>query len=73
MAAPSHALILREGPKKTARSRGRIPRVAQEEIFSLLPVTEGPPVITERHLPDVLKKVVWSEQRERWVALRKKH
>ena len=28
MAAPSHALVLREGPKPT-RPRGRIPRVAR--------------------------------------------
>jgi hypothetical protein len=117
MAAPSHALVLREGPKPT-RPRGRIPRVArllalahhfdellktgavdtqaelaelakltparvtqimnllalapdiQEEIFFLPPVTEGRPSITERHLRQVLKTVVWSEQRERWAALR---
>ena len=117
MAAPSHALVLREGPKPT-RPRGRIPRVArllalahhfdellktgavetqaeiaelakltparvtqimnllglapeiQEEIFFLPPVTEGRPAITERHLRQVLKTVVWSEQRERWAAIR---
>src|SRR5688572_8391017 len=117
MAAPSHGLILREGPKPT-RPRGRIPRVArllalahyfdellktgavetqaelaelakltparvtqimnllvlapdiQEEIFFLPPVTEGRPAVTERHLRQVLKTVVWSEQRERWAALR---
>jgi hypothetical protein len=118
MAAPSHALILREGPKPT-RPRGRIPRVArllalayhfeelldtgavesqaklaelakltparvtqimnllglapdiQEEIFFLPPVTEGRPIITERHLRELLKTVVWSEQRERWAAIRR--
>jgi hypothetical protein len=118
MAAPSHALVLREGPKPT-RPRGRIPRVArllalayhfqelldtrvvetqaelaelarftparvtqimnllglapdiQEEIFFLPPVTEGQPAITERHLREVLKTVVWSEQRERWAAIRR--
>ena len=117
LAAPSHALVLREGPKPT-RPRGRIPRVArllalahhfqelldsgtvetqaeiaelakltparvtqimnllglapdiQEEIFFLPPVTEGRPLITERHLRQVLKTPVWSEQRERWSALR---
>jgi hypothetical protein len=117
MAAPSHALILREGPKPT-RPRGRIPRVArllalahhfqelidtravetqaelaefakltparvtqimnllglapdiQEEIFFLPPVTEGQPAISERHMRQVLQTVVWSEQRERWAALR---
>jgi hypothetical protein len=117
MAAPSHALVLREGPKPT-RPRGRIPRVArllalayhfeellktgavetqaelaelakltparvtqimnllglapdiQEEIFFLPPVTEGRPSVSERHLRDVLKTVVWSEQRERWAAIR---
>jgi hypothetical protein len=119
-AAPSHALVLREGPKPT-RPRGRIPRVArlmalahhflelldsgmvetqaeiaelakltparvtqiinllglapdiQEEIFFLPPVTQGRSVITERHLRQVLKTVVWSEQRDRWAALRQTH
>jgi hypothetical protein len=42
----------------------------QEEIFFLPPVTEGRPAITERHLRQVLKSVVWSEQRERWAAIR---
>jgi hypothetical protein len=117
MAAPSHALVLREGPKPM-RPRGRIPRVArllalayhfqelldtrvvetqaelaelakltparvtqilnllglapdiQEEIFFLRPVTEGRPPVTERHLRQVVKTVVWSEQREQWAALR---
>jgi hypothetical protein len=117
MAAPSHGLILREGPKPT-RPRGRVPRVArllalahhfdellktgavetqaelaelakltparitqimnllglapdiQEEIFFLPPVTDGRPAITERHLRQVLKTVVWNEQRERWAAIR---
>jgi hypothetical protein len=117
MAAASHALVLREGPKPM-RPRGRIPRVArllalahhfeelletgvvetqaelaelakltparvtqimnllglapdlQEEIFFLSPVTEGRPSVTERDLRQVLKTVVWSEQRERWAALR---
>jgi hypothetical protein len=114
MAAPSHGLVLRKGPKPT-RPRGRIPRVArllalahhfdellktgtvdtqaelaeltparvthiinllylapdiQEEIFFLPPVTEGRPSITERHLRHVLKAVIWSEQRQRWAAIR---
>jgi len=117
MAAPSHALVLREGPKPT-RPRGRIPRVArllalahhfqelldsgtvetqaeiaelakltparvtqimnllglapdiQEEILFLPPVTEGQSVSTERHLRQVLKTALWSEQRERWAVLR---
>jgi hypothetical protein len=42
----------------------------QEEIFFLPPVTEGQPSLTGRHLRQVLKTVVWSEQRERWVAIR---
>jgi hypothetical protein len=42
----------------------------QEEIFFLPTVTEGRPAVTERHLRQVLKTVVWSEQRERWVAIR---
>jgi hypothetical protein len=116
MAAPSHALVLREGAKPT-RPRGCIPcgpapstrapfqelldiravenqaelaelakltpargtqimnllNLApdiQEEIFFLPPVTEGRPEITERHLRQLLKTVVWSEQRERWAAMR---
>jgi hypothetical protein len=117
MAAPSHGLILREGPKPM-RPRGRIPRVArllalahhfdellktgivetqaelaelakltparvtqimnllglapdiQEEIFFLPAVTEGRPALTDRDLREVLKTVVWSEQRERWAVLR---
>ena len=119
MATPSHALVLREGPKPT-RPRGRIPRVArllalayhfqelldshvvetqaeiaelakltparvtqimnllglapaiQEEILFLPPVTEGQPAVTERHLRQVLKTAVWSEQRERWAALQQR-
>jgi hypothetical protein len=41
----------------------------QEEIFFLPPVTEGRPIITERHLRQMLTTVVWSEQRERWAAI----
>jgi hypothetical protein len=42
----------------------------QEEIFFLPSVTEGRPAVTERDLRQVLKTVVWSEQRERWGTLR---
>jgi hypothetical protein len=42
----------------------------QEEFFFLPPVTEGRPVVTERHLRQVLKTPVWSKQRERWAAIR---
>jgi hypothetical protein len=117
IAALSHALVLRDGPKHT-RPRGRIPRVArllalahhfeelletgavetqaelaelakltparvtqimnvlglapdlQVEIFFLPPVIDGRPPVTERHLRQVLKTVVWSEQREQWAAIR---
>jgi hypothetical protein len=44
-----------------------------EEIFFLPPMTEGRPAVTERHLRQVLKTAVWSEQRERWAALRQIH
>lgn len=43
----------------------------QEEILFLPPVTEGQSVSTERHLRQVLKTVLWSEQRERWAAFGK--
>jgi hypothetical protein len=43
----------------------------QEEIFFLPPVTAGRPAISERHLREVLKTVVWSEQRERWARYRR--
>ena len=42
----------------------------QEEIFFLPPVTAGQPSVTERHLREVLKTVVWSEQQERWAGIR---
>jgi hypothetical protein len=42
----------------------------QEEILFLPPATEGQPMLTERDLRQVLKTVVWSEQRERWAASR---
>ena len=44
----------------------------QEEILFLPPVTEGRPAVSERHLRQVLKTIVWSEQRERWAELRQK-
>jgi hypothetical protein len=42
----------------------------QEEILFLPPVTEGRAALTERHLRQVLKTVMWSEQRKRWAAIR---
>jgi hypothetical protein len=42
----------------------------QEEILFLPPATEGPAPVTERELRPLLKTLVWSEQRERWAALR---
>jgi hypothetical protein len=42
----------------------------QKAIFFLPPVTAGQPAITERHLRQVLKTLVWSEQREPWAELR---
>ena len=115
--APSHGIVLREGPKPT-RVRGRIPRIArllalahhfqelletgvvrtqmelaeltklttaritqimnllilapdiQEEILFMPPVTSGDPPVTEKTLRPVLETLVWSEQRERWAAVR---
>jgi hypothetical protein len=115
--APSHGIILREGPKP-ARPRGRVPRIArllalahhfqelldtgvirtqmelaaltklttaritqimnllilapdiQEEILFLPPVSRGGPPVTEKIMRPVLQTLVWSEQRERWAALR---
>jgi hypothetical protein len=42
----------------------------QEEILFLPPVTKGPAPVTERELRPLLKTLVWSEQRERWAAIR---
>jgi hypothetical protein len=42
----------------------------QEEIFFLPAVNEGRPAVSERHLRQVLKTIIWSEQRQRWAALR---
>jgi hypothetical protein len=42
----------------------------QEEILFLPAVTEGHAPVTERDLRQVLRTFVWSEQRERWAALR---
>jgi hypothetical protein len=115
--APSHGIILREGPRP-ARPRGRVPRIArllalahhfqelldtgvvrtqmelaeftrlttaritqimnllilapdiQEEILFLPPVSRGGPPVTEKTLRPVLQTLLWSEQRERWAALR---
>jgi hypothetical protein len=39
-------------------------------IFFLPPVTEGRDAVTERELRDVLRTLMWSEQRERWAAMR---
>jgi hypothetical protein len=41
-----------------------------EEILFMPPITQGQPAVTERHLRQVLKTVVWSEQRERWASIR---
>jgi hypothetical protein len=115
--APSHGIILREGPKP-ARPRGRVPRIArllalahhfqelldtgvirtqmelaaltklttaritqimnllilapdiQEEILFMPPVIRGGTPVTEKTIKPVLQSLVWSEQRERWAALR---
>jgi len=40
-----------------------------EEFLFLAPVTEERAAVTKRHLRQVLKTVVWSEQRERWAAI----
>jgi hypothetical protein len=42
----------------------------QEQILFMAPVTNGDPPVTEKTLRPVLQTLVWSEQRERWVALR---
>jgi hypothetical protein len=42
----------------------------QEEILFMPPVTKGPAPITERDLRPLVKTLVWSEQRERWAAIR---
>jgi hypothetical protein len=42
----------------------------QEEILFMPPVTEGHAPVTERDLRQVLKTVVWSEQRGQWEGLR---
>jgi hypothetical protein len=115
--APSHGILLREGPRP-ARPRGRIPRIArllalahhfqelldtgvvrtqmelaeltklttaritqimnllilapdiQEEILFMPAVIRGGPPVTEKTIKPVLQTLVWSEQRERWAALR---
>lgn len=42
----------------------------QEEILFLPRVTKGRYSVTERDLRQVLKTVMWSEQRARWAAMR---
>jgi hypothetical protein len=42
----------------------------QEQILFMPPITQGQPAVTERDLRQVLKTVVWSEQRERWASIR---
>ena len=42
----------------------------QEKILFMPPVTSGDPPVTEKTLRPVLQTLVWSEQRERWAALR---
>ena len=42
----------------------------QGEILFMLPVTHGDPPVSEKTLRPVLETLVWSEQREHWVALR---
>jgi hypothetical protein len=65
MAAPSHALVLREGPKPT-RPRGRIPRVAR-----LLALAPNAPKVLKRCIadfrcrPEGMARVVGRGQRVR--------
>jgi hypothetical protein len=42
----------------------------QEEVLFMPLVTKGSASVTERDLRPLLKTLVWSEQRERWAALR---
>jgi hypothetical protein len=42
----------------------------QEEILFLPRVTRGRDLVTERDLREVLKTLMWSEQRARWAAIR---
>lgn len=41
----------------------------QEEILFLPRVSKGRDLVTERDLREVLKTLMWSEQRERWAAV----
>lgn len=41
-----------------------------EEILFMPPVTREDPPVTEKILRPVLQTLVWSEQRERWAAIR---
>jgi hypothetical protein len=45
----------------------------QEEILFMPPVTKGPAQITERDLRPLVKTLVWSEQREQWIVIRRLH
>ena len=42
----------------------------QEEILFLSRVTKGRDSVTERDLREVLKTLMWSEQRARWADIR---
>jgi hypothetical protein len=42
----------------------------QEEILFLPPVIKGPAPVTEHDLRPLLKTLVWSEQRVKWLELR---
>jgi hypothetical protein len=42
----------------------------QEEILFIPLVTKGLAPVTERDLRSLVKTLVWSEQRERWAAIR---
>jgi hypothetical protein len=42
----------------------------QEEILFMPPITQAQPAVTERDLRPLVKTLVWSEQRERWAAIR---
>ena len=42
----------------------------QEEILFMPPVAKGSAPVTERDLRPLVRTLVWSEQRERWAAIR---
>jgi hypothetical protein len=76
LALPSSAGELAELAKLTPARVNQIMNLLglapdiQEEIFFLPPVTDGRPAVSERDLRQALKTVAWSEQRERWAAIR---